>query len=95
MLATWLYAALRNGLAPSTSSCHGSNSSIRLIGCSAMRASTVRRYASGFRPLSLGGTDQAVDRRRTLAARIGACEQIVLAPKRDRPDRVLHGIGVR
>lgn len=37
----------------SQATAHGNNSPTRLTGCSAMRASTKRRYASGSRPFSL------------------------------------------
>ena len=34
---------------------------MRLIGCSAMRSSTSRRYGFGIEAVELGGADQAVD----------------------------------
>src|SRR5579862_1030198 len=46
------YAAWRSSSAAALARFHGSSSSIRLIGCSAMRSITVRRYASGSRPCS-------------------------------------------
>ena len=47
------YAALAEVLSNSGATFHGSSSSMRLIGWSAMRDSSFRRYASGSRPLSL------------------------------------------
>jgi hypothetical protein len=40
---------------------HGSNCSMRLMGCSAMRCSTSRKYASGCKAVQLRGADQAID----------------------------------
>src|SRR5690606_3865801 len=47
------HAASRSSIRASSSTRHGSISSTRLIGCSAMRSMTWRRYACGSRPLSL------------------------------------------
>ena len=38
----------------------------------------------GVDPVELARTDQAVHRRSAFAARVGTCEQIVLAPERNR-----------
>jgi hypothetical protein len=42
--------------------------------------------------IQLRGLDDGVDHRRTLAASVGAGEQPVLAPERQRPDRPLGSI---
>ena len=47
------YAAWRSSAAGALARFHGNSSSTRVIGCSAMRSSTSRRYASGSRPFSL------------------------------------------
>ena len=45
-------------------------------------------------PIGLGGGEQAHDRGGTAAGRFRADEEPVLAPERDRPDRVLDPVVV-
>ena len=51
---------------------------MRLMGCSAMRARTVREIERRIEPVELGGSDQGVERSGSLAAGIGSEEQIIL-----------------
>src|SRR3546814_14644923 len=44
--------------------------------------------------VELRRADQAVEQRRALAAFVGACEEVVLSPQRDCPDRSLRSIVV-
>lgn len=40
--------------------------------------------------IQLRRTDEAVDRRRTLASAVGACKQVILSTKCDRAERAFH-----
>ena len=73
---------------------HGSNSSMRLIGCSAMRLEHLAQVRLGIEPVELGRLHQAVDRRGALAAGVRAHEEVVLAAQADAAQRAFGGVVV-
>jgi hypothetical protein len=45
--------------------------------------------------IELGGGNESADGGPACAATVGACEQVVLAPERDGPDRIEPCLGVK